>query len=600
MSAELKVILVGDDPQQQQAFNRPESILPSEPSRQEPSGIPSESDARRQGEASGMASTQPPQPPSQPPTQPGRDPEGSRTDSTAHEQQFYQRVGDFFSRITASIERFFSGQSAGVQRQDPTPTPPTPGTHRIEPPEPPPIQPPARTNEPPEPPPVVMPDASVLYQSISDFVGDLDRLIDDRTRYAMRKADRPTAATVESKPDSRWRDAPPTATPATNAPTDKETLSGSPDAQFQGDVVRLLSALVDRTNAVVHAIQARAGQRINVATAGANRERTDQAGQSSLFRDAFESLRNRIQNTRVGRVATRSIERGRGLVRRAAASRLGRRVARSRAGQAIAKRAGGMLARFGIGSAARTAVGAGAGMAAGGGAGGAAAGAAGAAGGGAAAGAALLGPVGVAIGVTAASFAFAALTIKAFNDAILSATHDLKEFSPHLQMADAQHEVTMDLKRMDRAEDLGPEMATILEANYHLDEAMYDLQTQILALLLKFSPVIETAVDGVTLLASLATQIVASLQMQYALLNNLWGNFGDDAKAKQDLINATLKLNKAFQEFLDLSQDPADMQDPWLDALFGAQGPGAKQLNPQQIAGAWNRRNKGNRLPKGP
>ncbi len=97
MSAELKVILVGDDPQQQQAFNRPESILPSEPSRQEPSGIPSESDARRQGEASGMASTQPPQPPSQPPTQPGRDPEGSRTDSTAHEQQFYQRVGDFFS-----------------------------------------------------------------------------------------------------------------------------------------------------------------------------------------------------------------------------------------------------------------------------------------------------------------------------------------------------------------------------------------------------------------------------------------------------------------------------------------------------------------------
>jgi hypothetical protein len=249
-------------------------------------------------------------------------------------------------------------------------------------------------------------------------------------------------------------------------------------------------------------------------------------------------------------------------------SRIGRRIASSRAGQAI----GGALGRLGIGTVARGAAVAGAagigtagaaGAAAGGAgaaaAGGAAAGA-GAAGGAAIGAAAIGGPVvlGVAAGVAAA-----AAGLKAFDSIVRKAADELERFSGEVQIARSMQNARTQINMMERARILGPGLGRIEEARGRLNDAMERLWTRILSILIKLEPFLTKVIDGLTVIVELFGVLVAKVDEIYARFTL---DPNDDAPAQA-------ALNKAMQDF-----------QTSLDRFLGripSNQPQAGQLDPQ-------------------
>lgn len=192
----------------------------------------------------------------------------------------------------------------------------------------------------------------------------------------------------------------------------------------------------------------------------------------------------------------------------------------------------------------------------------------GAASGGAASGgavAAALGPVGVAAAATAVAFTAAAFTVKRLSDAVHGLADGLEDLSPAIASVRAQAEARQTLATLDRANRIGPEVASLEAARFRVAEASFEIQTKILELLLKGSPLLELILDGVTTGIRSVDVLFAAIEQLHALITP---DPADDQKAADRLEKAIEALAKSLRD----ESPPA--RDPWLEQILQMPGPG--------------------------
>jgi hypothetical protein len=159
----------------------------------------------------------------------------------------------------------------------------------------------------------------------------------------------------------------------------------------------------------------------------------------------------------------------------------------------------------------------------------------------------LTGPL-IAAGLAAGAFVF---TLKKLVDSIESAANDLEDLSPGIAIGRAQHEMTMELKRLDRAKRIGEDVATVDHAMHRISESMYELQTKMYEILLKAAPFFESSLNQVSV-------GVSHLNVMAALGEKMTAWFtkdkDDDKAADKAIVEAVNELTKA--RAIAAGQDP--------------------------------------------
>lgn len=220
----------------------------------------------------------------------------------------------------------------------------------------------------------------------------------------------------------------------------------------------------------------------------------------------------------------------------------------------IGRAAGGVASRAAAGAATEAA----AGVAAAG------AGEAAAAGAGMAAVAAATNPVTLALVGFAAGVAATALTVKMFMDAVEAAANELEDLSPQIANVRAQHQVSLELARLDRAKRIGGDVAEIEQARNRINESMYEVQTKLYELALKATPVAEKTLDAMNVLIRLVDVGVGSVNAGFAALTD---NEEDDKTAADKLGESMGELASAINVFKNGDTQPADIDPVFKEVL---------------------------------
>jgi len=160
----------------------------------------------------------------------------------------------------------------------------------------------------------------------------------------------------------------------------------------------------------------------------------------------------------------------------------------------------------------------------------------------------------------------AALSVKKFMDAVEHTAAQLEDLSPDIAAGRAQHQVSMELARLDRAKRIGSDVANLDHAQHRLSESMYELQTKIYELILKASPGIEFGID-------LLNAMVRALDVLIATGNDITAKITpdptDDAPAAKALSKSMREWSEALKELTHSHQGGMVMQiDPLLQELL--------------------------------
>ena len=119
--------------------------------------------------------------------------------------------------------------------------------------------------------------------------------------------------------------------------------------------------------------------------------------------------------------------------------------------------------------------------------------------------AAVGGPIGVAVAAVAAGLGVAAIAARKFAQVVESQTGRLAGFSGPLAAAQAQTELRRELALLRRAQQVGPALASAERLRSRFEDAMTDLGTEVLEILLQIleilRPVIEFVIVGMKALA---------------------------------------------------------------------------------------------------
>jgi len=185
--------------------------------------------------------------------------------------------------------------------------------------------------------------------------------------------------------------------------------------------------------------------------------------------------------------------------------------------------------------------------------------------------AAAAGAVALPLVAVAAAAAASALSLKMFMDAVERAAGELEDLSPQIAGVRAQHEVTMELARLDRAKRIGGDVAGLDQARNRLNESMYEIQTKIYELVLKGSPILERVLDALNV-------AIRTLDVGVATASGVTAYFtqtdDDDKKAATALADASKELAKAVVEFSrDKGPPEHHGRDPIFDELLSATEP---------------------------
>lgn len=150
-----------------------------------------------------------------------------------------------------------------------------------------------------------------------------------------------------------------------------------------------------------------------------------------------------------------------------------------------------------------------------------------------------------------------ALSLKFFMDQVEKAAGELQDLSPQIAAVRAQHEVNLELARLDRARRVGSDVANLDHARHRINESMYELQTKIYELILKGSPVLEAVLDAINVVVRGIDTGVSSVN---ALAATLTPDPTDDAPAQKKLNDSINDLNKAITELFHghAQQPPID------------------------------------------
>ena len=264
-------------------------------------------------------------------------------------------------------------------------------------------------------------------------------------------------------------------------------------------------------------------------------------------------------------------ERPRGRMMRvldAAFERFGRTRLGAALGRGWARFAGSRFGQMAIGAAGRIGIGTAAGGAA-------------AAGGTAAAAGTVLGPFVVV--VLAATAALGALVgaIKLFTNIYEKQAMELQGVSGPIAAAVAQRDVNRELARIRRAEEIGPDVARIFSANTRLQDATYELWTQIYDLMGNFAPQLEKGLDGMTIGVQGITTMVEIAELWTKTPGTReWFHQRNEAAAHLALFAGNVKA-WTNTDYDNPPENTRANTDPLFDDLFGKLND-RKNFNPGQ------------------
>jgi PAS domain-containing protein len=174
----------------------------------------------------------------------------------------------------------------------------------------------------------------------------------------------------------------------------------------------------------------------------------------------------------------------------------------------------------------------------------------------------------------------AALSVKKFMEAVESVAQNLADLSPDIAAGQAQHEMRLELMRLDRANRIGPDVAGLQQAQNRLSESMYELQTKIYELILKAAPAIEVGVD-------LLNVIVRTMDVQIATMNQIAATLtvwdpADDKVAAKALKDSLDGLGEAWKEVFNANDQLNNGIDPFLMELLTVNGGAGAPQAPRQ------------------
>lgn len=336
----------------------------------------------------------------------------------------------------------------------------------------------------------------------------------------------------------------PEPSPATNAAFVEaldDVLGTNKSASQQSEVGKPEEQAIDSIEQLIRKIdELISSDRVQGKSKGEKSEKPEETGIAKLLSNLDDSVNKKIESlglegTRAGKIVS-------GLS--GAVKKYGNKLASSKVGKSVA----GMLGRGAAAAGAEAAGGAAAGAGAGAGI------------------AAAAGPI-AAVAVAAAG---AALTVKALSDAVQSAANELVDLSPELAGVRAQFQLTRELARLDRADRIGAGAAQLEAARSRIDESMYDVQTKILELILKFSPILEAMLDGVNIGVRGIDTVIATLNVLASILTV--NDPTDDAPARAALAQSAGDLAKALQEFVTNNSEPQGAIDPFLAEILNMPG----------------------------
>ena len=188
-------------------------------------------------------------------------------------------------------------------------------------------------------------------------------------------------------------------------------------------------------------------------------------------------------------------------------------------------------------------------------------------------------PATIALAGLAAAGIGAAVATKKLSDAFHEEAQKLEAYSPDVAAASAENEIRHELAMLRRAEQIGPQLAQAERLRGRFEESMSDAWTKILEVLLKiyefFEPAIARIPPFIDLIAALPDALWAKIDEVIAALT--FYDDEDDKIAARQTAEATMRLGKAFEEFVRGREDEKELAvDPFFEQ-FLASGPKAPQ-----------------------
>jgi hypothetical protein len=158
--------------------------------------------------------------------------------------------------------------------------------------------------------------------------------------------------------------------------------------------------------------------------------------------------------------------------------------------------------------------------------------------------------------------------LQMFGDYLISQTGNLTEKSGAISAAKARQETSTELNMIKRAQDVGPGIAKLVDAQTRYQDATEELWTSILGILVKAAPAIEAGADGITALIRGLDLGVAQMEVAIAALTPDGGQ--DDAAAATHKADAAVKFADAMFELFDDQSNKPDQRDQFLMDLLKA------------------------------
>jgi hypothetical protein len=177
--------------------------------------------------------------------------------------------------------------------------------------------------------------------------------------------------------------------------------------------------------------------------------------------------------------------------------------------------------------------------------------------------AAALGPVGIAAAAVTVAIGAAVVAVKAFADVMHAEAEKIKDYSPEVSMASAVNELRQEMAMMRRAEQIGPDLARFENDRGRAQEAMAEIWTQILAILLKWyesnREKVELILDGLELgveqLRVISEGVDVVIAIQEAFVTGDWQKVSDEIA---ELAAAQKDASKAMNKFFENQEDDED------------------------------------------
>lgn len=176
--------------------------------------------------------------------------------------------------------------------------------------------------------------------------------------------------------------------------------------------------------------------------------------------------------------------------------------------------------------------------------------------------AAVGGPIGLAVAAVAAGLGVAAIAAVKFSQVVESQTNKLAGFSAPLSAAQAETDIRRELALMRRAQRIGPELAAAERLRSKFEDAMTDLGTEILGVLLKLleaaTPFIEVGIKVLTIFADFLER---------------WGDTIATAMKVLARMNSMVSIMEAVFRILEkifdtIVPDPDDQPSPFTTAFM--------------------------------